>query len=80
MPEPYKSREQRLIEDVLAVSCQVNPTYTHNEHLSWALGILAQVVLRKNHMDNIVFNELHEKLNAITNSKKFPVTLPQAKR
>ena len=66
------SREQRLVEDVLAVSGQVNPNYTHDEHLAWALGILASVVLRKNHMDNIVFTELHHKLNTLTQSKNFP--------
>ncbi len=66
--------EQRLVEDVLDVSHRVNPHYTHNEHLAWALGILAEVVLSKNHMDSIVFSRLHHKLNIITNSNKYPTS------
>lgn len=58
-------REQKLVLEVLAVSHKRNPDYTHEQHLAWALGILAQTVLRKNHMDNIVFSELNYKLNTL---------------
>jgi len=67
------SRVKNLVLNVLEVSHSIHPDYTHNEHLAWALGILADVVLQKNHMDNVVFARLHEKLNALTDSRKFPV-------
>ncbi len=63
---------RRLVENVLSVSHEVNPGYTHNEHMAWALGILADVVLQKNYMDNIVFARLHERLNSLTHTRKFP--------
>jgi len=73
MPVPYNNdRVRTLVQNVLEVSHTVNPTYTHNEHMAWALGILADVVLQKNHMDNVVFARLHERLNELTNSRKFP--------
>ena len=64
-------RETNLVNEVLLTSYKANPNYTHNEHLAWALGILAHTVLRKNHMDNIVFRELNAKLNAILEHKKY---------
>ena len=73
MPVPYNSdRVRTLVQNVLEVSHTVNPQYTHNEHMAWALGILADVVLQKNHMDNVVFARLHERLNELTQSRKFP--------
>ncbi len=71
---PELSRVQRLVEDVLAVSHTINPRYTHNEHMAWALGILANVVIEKNHMDNVVFNRLHHKLNELTGTRRWPTT------
>lgn len=64
-------REQRLVEEVLAVSLEANPTYTHTEHLAWALGILATTVLRKNYMDNIVYSELNERLNVALGKNQY---------
>jgi hypothetical protein len=62
---------QQLVEEVLATSQLVNPTYTHNEHLAWALGILAQVVLEKNFMDSIVFSRLNHRLNTLVKHNKY---------
>ena len=73
MLAPSNSEQvRRLVENVLSVSHEVNPGYIHTEHMAWALGILADVVLQKNYMDNIVFARLHERLNLLTNSRKFP--------
>jgi len=67
-----ESRVVNLVQNVLKVSHDVNPQYTHAEHIAWALGILADVVLQKNYMDNIVFARLHERLNQLTQTRKFP--------
>ena len=67
-----EARVRTLVENVLQVSHDINPDYTHNQHMAWALGILADVVLQKNYMDNIVFARLHERLNQLTNTRKFP--------
>ncbi len=64
-------REQRLVEEILATSHEINPNYTHNEHLAWALGVLAEVVLEKNLMDNIVFSRLNHKLNLLVKTVKY---------
>ena len=61
-----------LVQNVLAVSHEIHPNYTHNQHMAWALGILANTVLEKNYMDNIVFARLHEQLNELVGSRKFP--------
>lgn len=61
-----------LVQNVLAVSHEIHPEYTHAEHMAWAAGILANTVLEKNYMDNVVFARLHEQLNQLTKSRKFP--------
>lgn len=69
---PELSRAERLVLDVLAVSHDRHPEYTHNQHMAWALGMLADVVLQKNHMDNRVFARLHEQLNRLTGTDRWP--------
>lgn len=59
-------KAQRLVTDILQVSLEANPTYTHEEHLTWALGVLSATVMRKNHMDNRVFSELRYNLSKLT--------------
>lgn len=67
------TKQERLVLEVLDVSHQVNPTYTHSEHMAWALGLLADVVLQKNHMDNIVYTRLNYKLNTLLEQEgKYP--------
>ena len=65
------SREQRLVEQVVATSLVANPNYTHEQHLAWSLGLLAHVVLRKNYMDSIVYTELAQVLNELNNTNKY---------
>ncbi len=73
MPVPNSSdRVVNLVENVLKVSHDINPDYTHTQHMAWALGILADVVLQKNHMDTIVFARLHERLNQLTKTSNYP--------
>lgn len=67
-----QDRVERLVLDVLRVSDEIHPDYTHNQHMAWALGILADVVIQKNHMDSIVFARLHHKLNELTGTRRFP--------
>ncbi len=67
------NRVVKLVEDVLAVSHEIHPEYTHDEHWAWCAGLLAVVVLEKNHMDSIVFRRLHERLNELTKSRRFPL-------
>jgi len=64
-------REQRLVNEVLSVAKQAHPEYSHEQHLAWALGILAQTVLEKNHMDNIVYARLDARLNTILEEHKY---------
>jgi len=72
-------REQRLVNEVLSVAKQAHPEYSHEQHLAWALGILAQTVLEKNHMDNIVYAKLNYKLDNILEHKKYSSKGPAVK-
>lgn len=65
------SRHSHLIEEILAVSQECNPNYTREQHLAWALGYLATVVLEKNHMDSIVYSRLNHRLNQLIDRHKY---------
>lgn len=65
------SRADHLVAEVLAVSQECNPGYTREQHLAWALGYLATVVLEKNHMDSIVYSRLNQRLNQLVNRPKY---------
>ena len=56
---------QTLTLELLSVCRQLHPEYSHNEELAWVCGFLAKYVLRKNHMDNIVYAELNHELNLL---------------
>lgn len=62
---------ERLVLEVLSVAKQIHPEYTHEQRSAWALGFLAKYVLRKNHMDNVIFAELNHELNLWTESHKY---------
>lgn len=62
---------ERLALEILSVSHEIHPDYSHNQHLAWAMGFLAKYVLEKNHMDNIVFAKLNHELNTLTERKQY---------
>ena len=41
----------------------IHPEYTHEQQLVWVIGILCDVVLEKNHMDNIVLTKLQARID-----------------
>ena len=51
-----------IIDRVLEASKRKHPKYTSEQHIAWALGFLASIVMEKNHMDNIIWAHLKERL------------------
>jgi hypothetical protein len=41
----------------------IHPEYTHEQQLIWTIGILSDIVLEKNHMDNIVLTRLQARID-----------------
>jgi hypothetical protein len=57
---------QRLADIVISTSESAHPNYTREQHLAWAIGILAATVLHKNSNDNVVWARLEAQLEAMT--------------
>lgn len=57
-----------LIEYLLKHSQTLNPTYTKDKHLIWVMGFLASIAIEKNHMDNIVWARVKERVNNLYDS------------
>jgi hypothetical protein len=55
--------EEYIIERVLQASEERHPTYTKEQHLSYAVGFLASIVMEKTLMDNIIWARLKERLD-----------------
>jgi hypothetical protein len=55
---------EELVKRLLTVSQREHSQYTHEQHLTWVMGLLAATVLNKNHMDNVALAPL---LNIIKN-------------
>jgi len=51
-----------LVEDLIQHGLNLHPTYTVHQAELWALGFLADIVLEKNHLDNIVYARMQRRL------------------
>jgi len=58
-----------LADIVLATSQTVHPRYSKEQHLAWALGILAATVVHKNSNDNVVWARLEAQLELAAGSE-----------
>jgi hypothetical protein len=59
---------QRLADMVLSTSESAHPEYTKEQHLAWAIGILASTVVNKNSNDNVVWARLEAQLAAVADN------------
>ena len=59
---------QRLADIVLDTSQTAHPRYSKEQHLAWALGILASTVVHKNSYDNVVWARLEAQLAAVADN------------
>lgn len=57
-----------LIEYLFKHSGVIHPTYTKEQHASWALGFLATIACEKNHMDNIVWARVKQRIDQLLDS------------
>ena len=58
-------RTELVATAIISVAKQLYPNYTQEQHLAWAVGFLATIVMEKNHMDNKVFSNLKERLSIL---------------
>ena len=56
---------QDLINKLLVLTARIHPEYTREQQFIWIAAVLADVVLEKNHMDNIVLTRLNERLSQL---------------
>ena len=59
---------QALVKELLEYVQQIHPEYTREQQFIWIAGILADTVLEKNHMDNIVLAKLTARLRQLANN------------
>jgi hypothetical protein len=58
-------RAETLVDQLLEHSRELNPTYTREQHLVWALGFCASITMEKNHMDNIIWARLTQRIEQL---------------
>jgi hypothetical protein len=51
-----------LVITMLKHSDELHPTYTKEQHLIWALGMLADAVVEQNQKDNMVISTLKQRI------------------
>jgi hypothetical protein len=56
---------QALVKELLELAQRVHPSYTREQQFIWISAILAEVVMEKNHMDNIVLARLNARLKRL---------------
>jgi len=59
---------QRLADIVLSTSERAHPNYSKEQHLAWAIGILATTVVNKNTNDNVIWARLEQQLAAVADN------------
>ena len=59
-----------LVTELLTHVQALHPNYTKEQQFTWVSGILADVVLEKNHMDNIVMARLSERIDRLYTTRK----------
>lgn len=65
------TRVYRIVQELMEISYKVHPNYTRDEHWAWISGLLAECMLEKNYMDNIVFAKFNAKLNSILEEDRY---------
>ena len=59
---------KELVDYVLKHSYQLHPTYTKDEHKTWALGFIASIASEKNHMDNVIWARVKQRIEVLYDS------------
>lgn len=54
-----------LVKELIVLSTELHPNYSHTQHLLWVLGFLATVVMEKNLMDTVVFARLDKRIEQL---------------
>lgn len=54
-----------LVAELIQHAQALHPNYTREQQFTWVSGILADIVLEKNHMDNIVLSRLNERIDRL---------------
>jgi hypothetical protein len=58
-----------LVLTMIKHSNELHPAYTKENHLIWALGMLADAVVEQDRKDNIVLTTLRQRLDKLYASK-----------
>ena len=61
---------QALAELMLEHAGHLHPTYSREQQFIWTIGILCDIVLEKNHMDNIVLSRLQARIDYLYELKQ----------
>ena len=61
---------QTLIDYVLKHSNTLHPTYTKDQHNSWALGFIAAIASEKNNMDTVVWARVKQRIEQLYASNR----------
>lgn len=59
-----------LVFSLLEHSEQLHASWAKEQHLTWVAGLLADVVVEKNHHDNIVMQTLRNRIDLLYKTKK----------
>jgi len=59
-----------LAELMLEYAETLHPEFTREQRFIWAIGILCDIVLEKNHMDNIVLTRLQARIDYLHELKQ----------
>jgi hypothetical protein len=59
---------KELVDYVLKHSYALHPTYTKDEHKTWALGFIASIASEKNHMDNVIWARVKQRIEVLYDS------------
>ena len=60
---------QTLADIVLTASQTAHPRYSKEQHLAWALGILAATAVHKNSYDNVIWARLEAQLESVVRTQ-----------
>ena len=63
-------KASELVMQLIEHSVQLHPHYSKEQHLTWVAGLLADVVVEKNHHDNIVLTRLKSRIDILYKTKK----------
>lgn len=58
-------KAEYIVNYVLKHAANLHPEYSHEQRLVWALGFVASICSEKNHMDNIVWMRVEQRINEL---------------